>query len=522
MRVAERAAAGAKPEAIEGELSSQSHDMLRDPLMWFVGVAAIFLVANSLTQLTVPLNLDEGAFLIIAQKVLHGRLPYRDVVDQKAPGIYYLLAAFLFVTNRLALAPLAQALVMRTVVVLVHLWTATGIVLLGRRWWRLEVGVLAAGLWLAALPLIEGGYFVTEPFAVSATIWALVVAAHRRSIRAAFGVGLLLALGTLFKQTAVLAVPGVALVTLMEGRGAWEQAWRLDRELLRRGVAFGVGLTAPWLLVFMVWAAAGGLGALWDQMVISNLLHYPPDPTRPVKLVIARDAMPLLWLVPIAVGIVGLARWSGVAARLRSAPSIASVALWLIGGLALIPFSTHAFLHYWVQVVPFAALLTALGVFAILDAWRPPTRSSPTSRLATPLLLALLVTLVGWHGTVLDRLQANGNLLQSQVEAAQWIASHTTTGEAILVAPSEPEYYFLAGRPPSTSYLYLLPINVTPELIAQIEGQLTSHAFGAVIWQEGGMALQSPNPALHAVLTAHYHLVATEPVRQLELWEPSP
>lgn len=519
MRVAERATVGAAVRASVAERSRQLYGLLRDPLMWFVVAGAIFLIANSLTLLTMPLSHDEGTFLIIAQEVLHGRLPYRDVVDQKAPAIYYLLAAFLAVTRPLALAPVTQALLIRGGVVLVNLWTATGIVLLGRRWWRLEVGVLAAGLWLAALPLIEGGYFVTEPFAVAATIGALVVAAYRPSVRAALGAGLLLALSTLFKQTAILAVPGVALMVLGQGRKEW--SWRIDHQLLRRGAAFLIGLVAPWLLVCAAWAVSGGLYALWDQIVISNLLHYPPDPTRVVKLVIARDALPLLWITPIIVGLVGLARWSGIAARTRSAPSMASVALWLIGGLGLIPFSTHAFQHYWVQVVPFAALLTALGVFALLDAWRPPARSSLPSRLAAPLLLALLVTWVGWHGTIPDRLQANGNLLHSQVVAAQWIASHTTAGESLLVVPSEPEYYFLAGRPPSTSYLYLLPINVTPALVVQIEDQLASHAFGAVVWQEGDMTLQPAIPAIYAAITAHYHLVATEPAQHLELWEPT-
>jgi hypothetical protein len=519
MHVAEQAAAGTEVYASVAERGRQLRDMLRDPLMWFVAAGAIFLIANSLTLLTMPLSHDEGTFLIIAQEVLHGRLPYRDVVDQKAPAIYYLLAAFLAVTRPLALAPATQALLIRGGVVLVNLWTATGIVLLGRRWWRLEVGVLAAGLWLAALPLIEGGYFVTEPFAVAATIGALVVTAYRPGVRAALAAGLLLALGTLFKQTAILAAPGVVLMVLREGREEW--SWRMDSQLVRRGVAFLIGLVAPWLLVFAVWAAAGGLNALWDDIVISDLLHYPPDPARVVKLVIARDALPLLWLTPVVVGLVGLARWSGLVARTRRAPSMASVALWLIGGLGLIPFSTHAFLHYWVQVVPFAALLTALGVFGLLDAWRPPTRSSLASRLAAPLLLALLVTWVGWHGTIPDRLQANGNLLHRQIVAAQWIASHTTASESILVAPSEPEYYFLAERPPSISNLYVLPINVTPALIAQLEGQLASHAFGAVIWQEGGMALQPPIPAIYAVVTAHYRLVATEPAQHLELWEPT-
>ena len=49
--------------------------------------------------LGVPLDRDEGAFGTIGQLILDGRVPYRDGVDQKPPGVFFIYALALLVAR---------------------------------------------------------------------------------------------------------------------------------------------------------------------------------------------------------------------------------------------------------------------------------------------------------------------------------------------------------------------------------------------------------------------------------------
>jgi hypothetical protein len=42
--------------------------------------------------LDVPLDRDEGGFGYIGQAIWRGELPYRDLLDHKPPGLFYLFA----------------------------------------------------------------------------------------------------------------------------------------------------------------------------------------------------------------------------------------------------------------------------------------------------------------------------------------------------------------------------------------------------------------------------------------------
>jgi hypothetical protein len=54
------------------------------------------------------------------------------------------------------------------------------------------------------------------------------------------------------------------------------------------------------------------------------------------------------------------------------------------------------------------------------------------------------------------------------VNGGRWIAASTPPGARVLVAPDEPEFYYLSGRMAVTSYVYLLPINISDALVAQV------------------------------------------------------
>jgi hypothetical protein len=503
---------------------------VRDPRLWAIAIACALVVLASIAGIARPLDRDEGAFLVIAGDILHGRVPYRDVFDQKAPGVYYLLAALLALTSHLD--TVRQVLAARAVFAAMNLLTAAGMLLLGRRWWRVEVGALAALLWLLAVPIYGGDQLFTEPVAVACTVWAVVVAAGGASPHRAFAAGALLALGTLFKQPAILALPGLALVLTVTSAPA-EAWWRPTRTRIRALLILLAGMLLPWVVVCGLFALAGALGPMIDQVVISNVARYPSDSLAEIVggMRDAIQAFRALWYVAgvvVAAGAVGAWRWHSHGDSQRRAPSPGAVTSVLIGALGLLPFKSHAYPHYWLQVAPWAALLAALGcavvVDAIVDAWRVSSRQTtlrpvgmrPGILLAWALVVGVMLVTCGRSLLA----SARPPDLREQASVGAWIARYAPPGARLLVAPADPEYYYLAENAPSDAFVYLLPINLTPSLLAQVSADLHTGRYDVVVWDResgvgGDAAYFAGLAALRRTLAERYHLAAAHGTLQV-------
>ena len=492
----------------------------RSRIRWLLVAATLMVVVlMSAAALVRPLDRDEGAFLTIAQEILHGRVPYRDVFDHKPPGVYYLLASVLALTAHGTVT--AQLFAARGLALVADALTALGLFTLGKRWWRSSVGVAAALLWLLAAPFYGGSQVFTEPFAVAPTIWAFVVMTRRQTVRAAFSAGLLLALGALFKQTAILALPG--LLILLYAGGASN---RLTSRRLLLSLALLAGVAAPWCLALVVSAAQGALPDFLQDVIVINLVAYPPDSPASVQtgILTALIAFLALWIAaasvagPVLVQALlprrfGTSRWGAPAA------AVAVTAL-----LNIAPCFAHSYLHYWLEALPWASLLAALRLGELAVAWRRgggarhrsviARRAIGTSLLAT----GTVVTLV-FQGLVTLTAPAAFHQLERQIALGREIAAHTPQGARLLIGPAEPEYYFLADRMPSTTYIYLLPINGDMALAAADD--IHAERFDTIVWffksdvasdarivdtQSGALALHyqatATDPTLHIVIYA--------------------
>lgn len=78
-----------RTKQVSVSVAEQISAWLRDPWNWLVTLVCLATIALSTNNIAVPLDRDEGAFLAVAQRILHGSIPYRDVFDHKGPGIYY-------------------------------------------------------------------------------------------------------------------------------------------------------------------------------------------------------------------------------------------------------------------------------------------------------------------------------------------------------------------------------------------------------------------------------------------------
>ena len=141
----------------------------------------VFLLALRIPSLVQPAGGDQGLYGYEGQRILHGDVVYRDVWDQKPPGIAFLYAALQTVWPHESIVPAADFAAAAIVA-----WL---LVVLGRRRFSANVGYGAAGLFVLlgdpGLQRLSGIYVrgQCEPFIALAVTAALVFVASRARSR---------------------------------------------------------------------------------------------------------------------------------------------------------------------------------------------------------------------------------------------------------------------------------------------------------------------------------------------------
>lgn len=459
-------------------------------------LAALGLLAA--TTFMTPVSNDAGAYLAVADAILAGKLPYRDIFDHKTPGSYYLFAAILAATQRSLLA--VQIVQVLAVVLMAGLagWLAW------RRWGRLAGG-LALLLALYGGAAYQGGHLVTEAWVALWIAAALAVLLHRTDRaptgRAWLAAGTLIGLAALFKQTGLLTLPAFAL---------WAASIQGDwRQIGRRWLALAAGCAAPLLLTAAFFAVQGALPDLWRDVVAVNLANYPRAAWSAILAgnLINLRAFPLLWL--------GL-----LLALLLQPPSLrrtpaghTATLLWLALLAGLLPLLHRPYGHYLLQALPPAAILAAAGLAGLWQ--RLAARSWPLRWLALASLLTLaLIDLPAWP----PYLAYTQRLTERQQAAAAAVQSLSQPGQPILALSAAAQFYFLSDRPPASRWAYLYPVNHSAAAEAELAWLIQRRAVPVVVvsdseplpWHtrlrrivEATCTLHSsPSPTLH-IYTCH-------------------
>ncbi len=394
----------------------------------------------------IPLIRDEGEYAYIGQRILLGDVPYRDVYNQKTPFAFYAMAAGQSLlgpgVSELRLFGSAYGLL------------STSAVYVAARMALGPLGAAVAALAFAALVFDQAGivhqasteYFMLLWLALGVLAWTKAADSARPGWAAAAGVFAGLACQT--KQSGAVLLVFFAADALFrrrrEGRAALAPA---TRELARALAGFAAVLAA----VAAYFAAHGAL----EDFVECAWLHiggYVGERQRDVHLldrwaqlasIVGRDAG--FWIV----GAFGLYR-SG-----RDTNGASSG--WWILLLALLAVAIApggGFRHYYLPL----ALPLALGMGALAHSL--PGRSG---RQRVAVGLALLLPWLGplWHGWNLlhpDLSKVPPRVFRPFDRAdavARAIAARTGPDEPILIVGSEPQIYYLAGRPAATRLIQL-------------------------------------------------------------------
>jgi len=333
----------------------------RSPLVAWAWLALIIvLLTIRLPSLVQPAGGDQGLYVYAGQRILAGDVMYRDMWDQKPPGISFVYALLLRVWPGEAVVPGADLAAAAAVAGL--------LVVLGRRRFSPNIGYGAAAVFLlCGDPYLQrlGGIYVRgqcEPFVALAMTTSLVLLAHpaRRRLHLV-AAGVALAGAFWLKYGGAYALP-VAAAAWAWGRHTDEDGRRAVSDLAWIGLGFG----ATVIVVLAYFAANGALTDLRLATIDYNLRYstatYEGPGSLPLYLLtfpVQRAMVDLLWFLG-GLGALLLVR------RFRSDGSVLVALAWLVAAVISIAVNgSRGLPNYFMQAAPAMALCASAGLASL-------------------------------------------------------------------------------------------------------------------------------------------------------------
>jgi 4-amino-4-deoxy-L-arabinose transferase-like glycosyltransferase len=357
-------------------------------------------------------NSDEAYLATQAQVLNHGGALYVDSVDRKPPVVPYLYAAVFRVTGSDGLASV------RFLAVLAQAATALLLAVEARRRFTWKQAPLVAGV---GYLLATVAFAPADAQAANFEIFMLplMTAAFLLAVRDRPGpAGVALAVATLTKQTAALAVLPLAVL-------AWRT--RRGRGLAVLGAAFVVPIIVAAILFgphdFVRWVFTANAG----YADVSGAIGYA------FSNGVARTA----WFLLGSAALLVLLPWAWGHRR-----ADADLWLWLLSGMVAVSLGFRFFPHYYLQLLPPVALL-ATRALSSFDRER--------RRRVLPIVTVLAVAVTAWF--VIPAF-TNGDNRDTKIalDVATYVRAHTSPDQRVLVWGQAPEVYWSSGRLPATRF----------------------------------------------------------------------
>jgi hypothetical protein len=450
---------------------------VRDPDAWLGFFASLVIAFSCVQVLLFSFGRDQGIYAVVADGLLDGLVPYRDVWDFKPPGIFFAYALAQALFGRSELAP-------RLLEVIGLLASVAGFMtlsqtLFGKRQIGLVAGAVAAlvhaelEFWHTAQPETFGGFL---------TVGALVLAtsdANRRRYWIWGGVGLLFGLAFLFKPPLggglLVCAPYLVKREIERTRRPRSAIWPLAGML--GGFVMPIALCALWFV------GRGGFGAL-----VWTLFEFTPgyttlsweDRSAPAMLYHALEEAFFKFSALAAAGVIAAIVTTPIHGREREGLFLAFGVLSIqIAGVAMqgkfFPY------HYGASLV-LIAFVAGLGLYKL---WRRCLAGGAGGVLAFAAFVVVAVAMRDaardlpqgfWERCLIrskyllrvapytSRVELDRELyrvadysLGADREVALEIRSRTRSGTPIYIWGFEPTIYWLAQRPAASRFIYNVP-----------------------------------------------------------------
>jgi hypothetical protein len=453
-----------------------------DPDAFLLVLAWSVIALSCLQILLFSFGRDQSIYAVVAEGILAGKMPYRDVWDFKPPGIYfvYALAEAVFGKNMMAPRLLEVAGLLSMVIAFMTLTEK----LFGMRRIGLVGGALAALIhaqlefWHTGQPETFGGFL---------TAWALVLAvgfaglARRRKVLAEIGIGLLFGCAFLLKPP---LGGGALVVAAYLARAEMVQSGSRLRSL-RPAALIAAGSLVP-ILAVALWFRMRGA---WDAMAWT-LLEFTPSYTQlgwgnrsaPEMFYFGLEQLFFRFSALAAAGLFAALVMRPMHGREREA------ILLLLGvisvHLAGIAMQGKFFQYHYAATLPLYALLAGIGLYKL---WRRCLSGGAGGVLA----FVSFVVVAAWMRTAVNDVgnfwersvhRVGFALRQSRYESRELLdrdlykvadydlgANREVAHELRRVTPEdapifvwgfEPGIYWISGRRAASAYIYDVPQRV--------------------------------------------------------------
>lgn len=287
---------------------------------WLTLVLALGVTVTGYFQ---PVHQDEKVFLAVAKAITVGKYPYKDIADNKPPGIYYLLA--------LGYRVFGEGKWYRVFVIISNIVSAWFIGKLTKSW-------IMPAIFFILLPYYQGEFALTEVFMLP---WLLGSTLYLMKPNQTFVAGLWLGMAFLFKQT--------ALVNLLAGLMV------VPRKDISK---LFLGFCVMPILAYGLMAIKVSPEVINDNVGLNLIMSYTPVPV----LETLKQLPALVW--PLSIFIILLL--DTIYMRyIRNGLVYYSIMVCLLAIPLLLYRPYH---HYWIQFLPYLLIASAgspMSVFLI-------------------------------------------------------------------------------------------------------------------------------------------------------------
>ena len=423
------------------------------PKKIFLGLLSLILI--SLTYLTIQkhLNQDEGVFLTIAQGLSHNQLPYQDFFDHKPPAIYFALYPITLVFNQNILAP-------RVFLFTIILLSAYLIFKISE---DLKKGSgLPASLFFAFLMFFyQGTYILAEPFIALlalATYWCLVKSYRINNLKYHLLGGVFVGISLLFKQTSIVFF----LIFLF--------AFLSKKRPILKPLVYLIGVFVPLMATYFWLKSFGLVDEAINQIITLTANSYPKED---LSKVLSAFGVGFWRTLPMWVLFV-----SSLALLFKKEFRNKTITLLVLSLLPIPLFLIRPYLHYWIIVLPFVAILAGL-MFEKLIEFKKEIKWVEATKYA--LLLLAIISFFGnykwlvWTYTNVRNLKFN-----EQKIAAEYI--NNLPEEYILAETQFTAFNYLTDKKMLNKYLYITEITEAENSKEKTLNALKDNPNTVVLW----------------------------------------
>jgi len=444
--------------------------------VWLALLAIIlFTIILRIGLMNVPLERDEGEYAYGAQLILHGLPIYHHLYSMKLPGIYLAYAVILILFGQ---SPTA----IHFGLLLVNIATIVVIFLLAKR----LINTLTASMAAASFAVLSVNQYLLGVFANSE---------HFVILFAVSGVLLLLkSLDEDIPQLMLCSGLLFGLAFLMKQHGAFFAAfggfyiliellfYRKEKDRRSKGycfLLFLLGVITPYGLTCIIFSFSGEFEKFWFLTFEYAKTYVTQVPLIAAWSLLKIKALPILrsaFIIWIFAGLGLTALFIDKQIRHRSL----FIAMFAVFSFLSICPGFYFRPHYFILVLPAAALLSGIGVNTIANMLSFTNLRRVKNSLPVFIAVVCLAISVYQQRTFLfqmtpfeaSRSAFGVNPFPEALEISKFIKSHSNKNDQIAVMGSEPEIFFYSDRLSASGYVYMYPLMETHPFALQMQKEM--------------------------------------------------